>query len=119
MYVHLFFQLNPSCQMCANNDIDGIEMSRFCFFTANVKDAYSEIMLITRQWKGNIRISNILIYKYLSESAVGKSEDKDVHMSVLNILPDLIRESVDAEQHPDYIKGEDGVRNQKMVQTRG
>lgn len=61
--------------------------------------------------KGKIRISNTAIDKYLSQSAVDKSDSKDVHLSVLKVLPELIRESVDAEQHADYKKGEDGVRS--------
>ena len=61
--------------------------------------------------KGEIRISNAAIDKYLSESAVEKSDSKDVHLAVLRVLPDVIRESVDAEQHADYLKDEDGVRS--------
>ncbi len=61
--------------------------------------------------KGEIRISNAAIDKYLSESAVEKSDSKDVHMAVLRVLPDVIRESVDAEQHADYLKDEGGVRS--------
>ena len=61
--------------------------------------------------KGEIRISNAAIDKYLSESAVEKSDSKDVHLAVLRVLPDVIRESVDAEQHADYLKGKDGVRS--------
>ena len=60
--------------------------------------------------KGEILVSNNAVAKFLSESAVAKSDSKDVHLSVLKILPDVIRESVDAEQHPDYKKGEDGSR---------
>ena len=63
--------------------------------------------------KGDIRISNAAVDKYLSQSAVDKSDSKDVHLSVLKVLPDVIRESVDAEQHADYKKGEDGVRSAK------
>lgn len=63
--------------------------------------------------KGEIRISNAAIDKYLSQSAVDKSDSKDVHLAVLKILPDVIRESVNAEQHADYKKGEDGMRNKK------
>ncbi len=59
--------------------------------------------------KGEIQISNNAINKYLSESSVDKSDSKDVHLSVLKVLPDVIRESIDAEQHPDYNK-KDGVR---------
>lgn len=47
---------------------------------------------------------------FLSEKAVGKSESKDVHLAVLRVLPEVIRESVDAEQHADYRKGEGGNR---------
>lgn len=61
--------------------------------------------------KGDIRISNAAVDKYLSQSAVDKSDSKDVHLSVLKVLPDVIRESVDAEQHADFKKGEDGVRS--------
>ncbi|MDD6007606.1 MAG: LPD5 domain-containing protein, partial [Bacteroidales bacterium] len=61
--------------------------------------------------KGEIRISNNAVSKFLSESAVAKSESKDVHLSVLKVLPDVIRESVDAEQHPDFKKGNDGNRS--------
>lgn len=61
--------------------------------------------------KGDIRISNAAVDKYLSQSAVDKSDSKDVHLSVLKVLPEVIRESVDAEQHADFKKGEDGVRS--------
>lgn len=61
--------------------------------------------------KGDIRISNAAVDKYLSQSAVDKSESKDVHLAVLKVLPDVIRESVDAEQHADFKKGEDGGRS--------
>lgn len=60
--------------------------------------------------KGNIRISNTAIDKFISESSITKSDSKDIHLAVLKILPDVIRESIDAEQHPDYMKGADGVR---------
>ena len=63
--------------------------------------------------KGEIRISNNAVSKYISESAVSKSESKDVHLSVLKVLPDVIRESVDAEQHPDHKKGADGKRSEE------
>jgi site-specific DNA-cytosine methylase len=61
--------------------------------------------------KGDIRISNAAVDKYLSQSAVDKSESKDVHLAVLKVLLDVIRESVDAEQHADFKKGKDGVRS--------
>ena len=51
-----------------------------------------------------------LLTNFLLEKAVGKSESKDVHLAVLRGLPEVIRESVDAEQRADYRKGEDGNR---------
>ena len=50
----------------------------------------------------------LLTNNFLSEKAVGKSESKDVHLVVLRVLPEVIRESVDAERHADYRKGEGG-----------
>ena len=48
----------------------------------------------------------LLTNNFLSEKAIGKS--KDVHLAVLRVLPEVIRESVDAERHADYRKGEGG-----------
>ena len=48
----------------------------------------------------------LLTNNFLSEKAIGKS--KDVHLAVLRVLPEVIRESVDAEQHADYRKREGG-----------
>lgn len=59
--------------------------------------------------KGEIRISNNAISKYLSESAIENSDSKDIHLSVLKVLPDVIREGIDAERHADYLK-KDGIR---------
>lgn len=50
-----------------------------------------------------------LLTNFLLEKAVGKSESKDVHLAVLRGA-EVIRESVDAEQHADYRKGADGKR---------
>lgn len=56
-------------------------------------------------------ISKAAIDKYLSNSATSKSEDPFVHLSVLPKLTDVIHESIEAEIHPDYKKGEDGMRS--------
>jgi predicted RNA methylase len=55
-------------------------------------------------------ISKRAVEKYLSESAVRKSENLDIHLSVLPKLTDVIHESIEAEIHADYKKGEDGIR---------
>lgn len=56
-------------------------------------------------------ISKKAVEKYLSESAVGKSENLSVHLSVLPKLTDVIHESIEAEIHPDYNKGGNGNRS--------
>ena len=60
--------------------------------------------------KGDINISKKILDKFLSESSVRKSVDKDTHLAVLKVLPDIIREGIDAEQHPDIKKDENGER---------
>lgn len=55
-------------------------------------------------------ISNGAIEKYVSRSATDKSANVGVHLSALKMLPEIIAESVEAEVHPDYKKGEDGQR---------
>jgi hypothetical protein len=54
-------------------------------------------------------ISKKAIGKYLSEDGMASSDNKDVHLSVLKRLKDVISESIEAEVHPDYPKV-DGVR---------
>lgn len=56
-------------------------------------------------------ISKKAVEKYLSESAVGKSENLSVHLSVLPKLTDVIHESIEAEIHPNYNKGGNGNRS--------
>lgn len=51
------------------------------------------------------------IDKYLSGSAIEKSDNLGAHLSVLKKLPDVISESIEAEVHADYLKGSDGKRN--------
>ena len=60
--------------------------------------------------KGNVKISSTAVNKYLSESAVAKSDSKDVHLAVLKKLPEIIHDSVDVETTPDFKKDENGVR---------
>ena len=60
--------------------------------------------------KGEVRISNAAIDKFMSQSAIDKSDSKDVHMAVLKVLPEVLKSSIDVETHPDFLKGEDGKR---------
>lgn len=61
--------------------------------------------------KGDVRISNAAIDKFMSQSAVDKSDSKDVHLSVLKVLPEVLRTSIDVETHTDFLKGKDGKRS--------
>ena len=61
--------------------------------------------------KGEVSISNRAVDKFLSQSAVDKSDSKDVHLAVLKVLPDVLKESIDVETHPDFLKGTDGKRS--------
>ena len=49
-------------------------------------------------------ISNGAIAKYLSQSAVKKSDNLEVHLSALRKLPEIIHESIEAEIHADRPK---------------
>ena len=62
--------------------------------------------------KGNIEISNTAIDKYFNESSVLKSDNAEVHKSVVSVLPEVIRASIVGEVHPDYIK-QNGVRSKE------
>ena len=61
--------------------------------------------------KGQISISKTSIEKMVDDSATSKSVDKDTHLAVIPQLREIIAESVMAETHPDYNKGEDGKRS--------
>lgn len=59
---------------------------------------------------GDINISNTSIEKYLSEKAVDKSDNKDVHLSALRVLPSVIEKSVVGEIHADK-KGDTNIKD--------
>ena len=61
--------------------------------------------------KGDVRISNGAIDKFLSQSSVDKSDSKDAHLAVLKVLPEVLKTSIDVETHPDFLKGENGKRS--------
>ncbi len=59
--------------------------------------------------------------KYLSESAISKSDDIGIHLSALKKLPEIIGESVECEIHPSYNKidghrlSDNGYNNDLLV----
>ena len=59
----------------------------------------------------SVRISNGAIDKFLPQSAVEKSDSKYVHMSVLKVLLNVLKASIDVETHPDFLKGKEGKRS--------
>ena len=52
-------------------------------------------------------IDNEAIGKFLSQSSTGNSDNLGAHLAVLKELPSVIKNSIEAEIHPDYLK--DGV----------
>jgi hypothetical protein len=60
----------------------------------------------------NLRVSNKIIGKYLSEKAVKKSVSIDAHLSALMQLPSLVKTSILKESSPDS----ENSRNIKEVQ---
>lgn len=66
-------------------------------------------------------ISGKSIEKYLSESAISKSDDIGIHLSALQKLPEIIGESVECEIHPSYNKidghrlSDNGYNNDLLV----
>ena len=50
---------------------------------------------------GGVNISGTAIDKYLSEKAVSKSDNKDVHLSALKVMPSIIENSIVGEVHED------------------
>lgn len=66
-------------------------------------------------------ISGKSIEKYLSESAISKSDDIGIHLSALKKLPEIIGESVECEIHPSYNKidghrlSDNGYNNDLLV----
>ena len=60
--------------------------------------------------KGNVLISKTAVDKFLSQSAVEKSESANIHFAVLKVLPEVLKTSIDVETHPDFKKDENGIR---------
>ena len=50
---------------------------------------------------GEVNISGTAIDKYLSQKAVEKSDNRDVHLSALRVMPQIIENSVVGEIHED------------------
>lgn len=56
-------------------------------------------------------ISGKSIEKYVSASSIAKSENLGVHLSVLKMLPNVIANSIEVEEHADYAKDKSGKRS--------
>ena len=65
----------------------------------------------------NYSISNDAVEKYVSRSATSKSDNIGVHLAALKKLPEIIKESIEAEIHADYKKlsGERSAQNEVNV----
>ena len=58
----------------------------------------------------NYTISGKSINKFMSQEACRKSKNQGVQIAVLNDLDEIIGSSIELEEHPDYLKGEDVIR---------
>ena len=56
---------------------------------------------VTQTELGSISISGAAVEKYLSGKAVEKSDNNDVHLSALRMLPQIIKNSIVGEIHKD------------------
>ena len=54
--------------------------------------------------KGEVIINKDVVSKYVSKAARDQSDNDDVHYAVLKVLPDVIREGIEAETHPNFNK---------------
>ena len=61
--------------------------------------------------KGEIQISKGSVREMLNSRQRRKSASVDVHFAALQKVREIVRTSVIAESHPDYVKGEDGKRS--------
>lgn len=57
--------------------------------------------------KGIVKINSDTVDKYVSKVARDKSDSDSLHYAVLKVLPELIREGLDAETHPNFRKVRD------------
>ena len=68
---------------------------------ANICKNYSEA---ETGGKGIVNINTEVVNKYVSKAARDKSDSDSLHYAVLKVLPDLVREGLDAETHPNFKK---------------
>ena len=61
------------------------------------------------------RIDEYAVKKFLSSSSTTNSENLGVHLAVLTKLPDVIDNSIEAEEHPDYKKVNGERKNENGV----
>lgn len=59
---------------------------------------------------GEVNISGTAIDKYLSQKAVEKSDSKDVHLSALRVMPQIIENSIVGQIHKDK-EGNTNIRD--------
>ena len=54
--------------------------------------------------KGVVSINYDVIRKYISKDARNQSGSSDLHYAVLKVLPEVVREGIDVETHPNFKK---------------
>jgi len=61
------------------------------------------------------KITNSAIRKYLSPTAINKSDSIHVHLAILKYFTKIIDESIETEIHADYIKTKEGRKNDSPI----
>ncbi len=62
--------------------------------------------------KGFVEINPKIIDKYISKDARNASSNEDLHYAVLKVIPQIIKNGIDVETHPNFAK-KDGKRAPK------
>ncbi len=64
--------------------------------------------------KGFVEISPKIIGKYVSKDARNASSNEDLHYAVLKVIPQIIKNGIDVETHPNFAK-----KNGKRIPENG
>ena len=70
---------------------------------------------IGKQDQFQYKITNSAIRKYLSPTAINKSDSIHVHLAILKYFTKIIDESIESEIHADYIKTKEGRKNDNPI----
>ena len=64
--------------------------------------------------KGVVTVSMSSLREMLNQRQRSKSASNEVHYAALQKIPEIIREGIIVESHPDFLKGADGKRSKEV-----